>query len=103
MHLLDKLCADHFGDGSATRTSDKYACISRGDSSLSFHTAQEFEDFFWLTRLMTLIVLPDSLICRRVDHNRFHGCRTYVQANQELIHPVLLVAHRADVEILPFG
>ncbi len=81
MHLLNKLRTDHLRDGSATGAGDEDACILRRNSSVGFHAAQEFEDLFRLTGLMTLVILPDGLVGRGIDHNRFNGCRTYVQAN----------------------
>src|SRR5206468_10676714 len=90
MHFLNKLRTDHLSNGSATRAGNKDACISGSDSSVLFHSTQELEDFFRLTRLVALVVLPDGLISRRVNHNRFDSRGTYVQTNQELRHYPLL-------------
>ena len=86
MHFLDKFRADHLGDGATTRTCDEDACISRGHSRVLFHAAQELEDLLRLARLMTLVVLPDRLVGRCINHNRLDSCGTYVEANQKLLH-----------------
>ncbi len=47
---------------------------------------QELQHFFRLSRLVTLVVLPDSLVRSCIDNDRLHCGRADIQTNQKFLH-----------------
>jgi hypothetical protein len=54
------------------------------DPHLGFHSLQELERLFGLLGFMTLVVLPQHAIRRRVNDHCLHRSRTYVKPDEEL-------------------
>ena len=84
--FLDKLRADHLGDGAAARSGDKDAGVVGRHTGVGFHTAQELENLFRLPGFVALIVLPDGLVGRSVNHDRLYCGRADIQTNQIFLH-----------------
>ena len=53
------------------------------EADIGFHPPQELQDFFGLSRFVTLIVLPDNVLGALVHGHRLDGRRAHVDADQE--------------------
>ena len=58
--------------------------LSAVDADLGFHALQEFEGLLRLLGLVALVVLPEDLVSRCVDHDRLHRRRADIEADQVL-------------------
>ncbi len=99
-HFLHKLRADLLSNAAATGAGHEDARVPAVDADLVLHALQEFERLFRLLGFVPLVVLPEDLVGRGVDHRRFHRRRADVEPDQELRVMVvrLLIRRRGNLK-----
>ena len=70
-NLLHEFGANLVGNCAAARAGHEHSSIVPINSNLEFHAFEEFQRLFGLLGLVALIVLPQNLVGRLVDHNSF--------------------------------
>ena len=83
-YLLNKFRADLVRNRAAIRAGHKHARVMAVDVRFRFHPLQEFQGLLRLLGFMPLIVLPEHLVGRRLDHDGLDRGRTHVKSYQEL-------------------
>ena len=54
------------------------------DADFGFHAPQELQRLFRLLGFVALVVLPQNLVGRGIDHDRLHRGRADIEPNQKL-------------------
>ena len=71
-HFLHELGADLFRNSAAARAGEEHTSVMTVHARFSLDTLQKFQRLLWLLGLVPLVILPQDLICRRVNHDGFH-------------------------------
>ena len=73
------------------------------DADLGLHATQKFQCFFRLLGLVPLVVLPEDLVGRGVDHRRLHRGRANVEPYQEFSVVVVGLLKRSRRDLKQLG
>src|SRR5262249_52877950 len=85
VHFLNEFRAEILAQAVAARTGSKHArARCREALDFGFEALQELKNLFGLFGVVTLIVLPENLVCCSVDDHGFNRGRPDVHADEEI-------------------
>ena len=90
--FLDELGAQELGQAVAAGPGDEHARAGRVEAfDFGFEPLAEFQDLLGLLGVVPVVVAPENLVGRGINHHGLHRGRAYVHADKEMfVHGFLV-------------